>query len=84
MPSLKRKQFVCMTYVIMIMLMVFYQEETYHIVQHCKFYNDCIGPSGVRALPLAASINEGDHYFRYFNLLSSFFHRFSKPQKGLL
>ena len=24
-----------------------------------------IGPSGVRALPLAAGINEGGHYFRY-------------------
>jgi hypothetical protein len=29
-----------------------------------------IGPSGVRALPLAAGINEGGHYFRYY---SSFF-----------
>ena len=26
-----------------------------------------IGPSGVRALPLAAGINEGGHYFRYFS-----------------
>ena len=25
------------------------------------------GPSGVRALPLAAGINEGGHYFRYFS-----------------
>ena len=25
-----------------------------------------IGPSGVRALPLAVGINEGGHYFRYF------------------
>jgi hypothetical protein len=25
-----------------------------------------IGPSGVRALPLAAGINEGGQYFRYF------------------
>jgi hypothetical protein len=24
-----------------------------------------IGPSGVHALPLAAGINEGGHYFRY-------------------
>ena len=24
------------------------------------------GPSGVRALPLAAGRNEGGHYFRYF------------------
>ena len=27
-----------------------------------------IGPSGVRALPLAAGINEGGHYFRYIIL----------------
>ena len=26
-----------------------------------------IGPSGVRALPLAAGINVGGHYFRYFS-----------------
>jgi hypothetical protein len=26
------------------------------------------GPSGVSALPLAAGINEGGHYFRYFGL----------------
>ena len=25
-----------------------------------------IGPSGVRALPLAAGRNKGGHYFRYF------------------
>ena len=25
-----------------------------------------VGPSGVRALPLAAGINEGGHYFAYF------------------
>jgi hypothetical protein len=30
-----------------------------------------IGPSGVRALPLAAGINKGGHYFRYFSF--SFF-----------
>ena len=30
-----------------------------------------IGPSGVRALPLAAGTNEGGHYFRYiFHFLS--------------
>ena len=28
-----------------------------------------IGLSGVRALPLAAGINEGGHYFRYFLFL---------------
>ena len=28
-----------------------------------------IGPSGVRALPLAAGINVGGHYFRYFSTL---------------
>ena len=27
--------------------------------------NSGIGPSGVCALPLAAGINEGGHYFRY-------------------
>jgi hypothetical protein len=27
-----------------------------------------IGPSGVRALPLAAGRNEGGHYFSYFFL----------------
>ena len=27
-----------------------------------------IGPSGVRALPLAAGINVGGHYFWYINL----------------
>ena len=26
-----------------------------------------IGPSGVRALPLAAGINKGGHYFRYWS-----------------
>ena len=25
-----------------------------------------IGPSGVRALPVAAGTNKGGHYFRYF------------------
>ena len=35
-----------------------------------------VGPSGVRALPLAAAINEGGHYFRYLLLLScSSYHR---------
>ena len=29
-----------------------------------------IGPSGVHALPLAAGIDEGGHYFRYFANLS--------------
>ena len=33
-----------------------------------------IGPSGLRALPLAAGINEGGHYFAYiFPLLIFFF-----------
>ena len=26
-----------------------------------------VGPSGVRALPLAAGINEGGHYFSYWS-----------------
>jgi hypothetical protein len=39
----------------------------------------------VRALPLAAGINEGGHYFRYFSFSFLFFsyHRYSKTQKGL-
>jgi hypothetical protein len=31
-----------------------------------------IGPSGVRALPLAAGINEGGHYFAYYSSFFSF------------
>ena len=57
-----------------------------------------IGPSGVRALPLAAGINEGGPSMlrapaeqtkvatvlgTFFHLLSSCYHRYSKPQKGL-
>ena len=43
-----------------------------------------VGPGGVSALPLAAGINEGGHYFRYIiPLFSSSCYRFSKPQKGL-
>ena len=43
-----------------------------------------IGPSGVRALPLAAGINEGGHYFRYFSFsYSSSRYPYSKSQKGL-
>ena len=41
---------------------------TLEIIFICK-----IGPSGLRALPLAAGINIGGHYFKYF------FH----SQKGL-
>jgi hypothetical protein len=41
-----------------------------------------IVPSGVRALPLAAGINEGGHYFRYY--FTCWDRRYSKPQKGLL
>ena len=44
------------------------------------------GPSGVRAVPLAAGTNKGGHYFRYFSTSSSYsssYHRYSKPQKGL-
>ena len=32
-----------------------------------------VGPSGVRALPLAAGKNEGGHYFRYFSTSSLLF-----------
>jgi hypothetical protein len=33
------------------------------------YRNGDFGPSGVCALPLAAGINEGGHYFRYFYFL---------------
>jgi hypothetical protein len=36
-------------------------------------YSIHFGLSGVRALPLAAGINEGGHYFRYFSFLFFFF-----------
>jgi hypothetical protein len=41
------------------------------------------GPSGVRALPLAAGINEGGHYFRHFDFFLPR-HHCSKPKNGLL
>jgi hypothetical protein len=46
------------------------------------YYFRYFGLSGVLALPLAAGINEGGHYLRYFSFFS--YHRYSKPQKGLL
>jgi hypothetical protein len=54
-----------------------------------------IGPSGVRALPLAAGINEGGHYFgpsvvrapavsTILGIILVFSYRcYPKPQKGL-
>ena len=36
--------------------------RNYETPCYCTF--NIVGPSGVRALPLAAGINEGDHYFR--------------------
>ena len=43
-----------------------------------------IGPSGVRALPLAAGINIGGHYFRYYSsLVVLFLPPLLKSQKGL-
>ena len=38
-----------------------------------SFIRFCFGPSGVRALPLAAGTNEGGHYFRYFSTSFLFF-----------
>ena len=35
--------------------------------------NDFIGPTGVRALPVAAGTNEGGHYFGYFSTFPPFF-----------
>ena len=39
----------------------------------CPLLTAFFGPSGVHALPLAAGINEGGHYFRYFFPLVVFF-----------
>ena len=50
--------------------------------QYFLFQRAIIGPSGVRALPLAAGMNEGGHYFFPLLILLSY-HRYSKPQKGL-
>ena len=40
--------------------------QNYQLSPRAKVQTD-FGPSGVRALPLAAGINEGGHYFRYFS-----------------
>ena len=41
-----------------------------------------IVPSGVRALPLAAGINEGGHYFRYIFLLLLLATVIQNPRRG--
>ena len=45
--------------------------------------NSGIGLSGVRALPLAAGINEGGHYSRYYWSEQSVLFLLLLPQKGL-
>ena len=42
------------------------------------------GPSGVRALPLAAGTNEGGHYFRYFFPLLFFLPPLFKTTEGVV
>jgi hypothetical protein len=42
-----------------------YTSASSRALQYPSFTWSIIGPSGVRALPLAAGINEGGHYFRY-------------------
>ena len=37
-----------------------------HKAQLSRGQNNNFGPSGVRALPVAAGTNEGGHYFLYF------------------
>ena len=49
----------------------------------CIFTNFDFGPSGVRALPLAAGTNEGGHYFRYFSMSTSLNQLFSAMQINL-
>ena len=43
--------------------------QNFHTAPNLDRRNNILsfGPSGVRALPLAAGINEGGHYFRYFS-----------------
>ena len=43
-----------------------------------------IGPSGVCALPLAAGVNVGGHYFRYFIPLSLLLTAVVKISEGVL
>ena len=43
-------------------------KEDYYFAYIFANHKTNIGPSGVRALPLAAGINKGGHYFRYFFL----------------
>ena len=50
----------------------------------CAQINTKIGPSGVRALPLAAGRNEGAHYFRYFLLLLLLLVPLFKTPEGVL
>ena len=44
-----------------------FQSHILNIPQSVEAHISRIGPSGVRALPLAAGINEGGHYFRYWS-----------------
>ena len=43
--------------------LIFFNVHDYYLYQIPLHF----GPSGVRALPLAAGRNEGGHYFRYFS-----------------
>jgi hypothetical protein len=54
-----------------------------YILIHYITYKPIIGPSGVRALPLAAGINVVAIVLGIIFLLSSFRGPYSKPQKGL-
>ena len=58
-----------------------WSKESYHVEE-----NNCFtfGPSGVSALPLAAGINEGGHYFRYFPLVLVVTAVVQNPRRGCL
>ena len=46
-----------------------YCSSMYHLAYDTVNNSSTFGPGGVRALPLAAGINKGCHYFRYFSFL---------------
>jgi putative effector of murein hydrolase LrgA (UPF0299 family) len=56
--------------VVVVQLVAKQLETTPACFKQYMFIN--FGPIGVRVLPLAASINEGGHYFRYIFLFSCF------------
>ena len=66
------------------MLFAFRLSEVHTLCRQNKVANVFFGPSRVRALPLAAGINVGGHYFRYYStLVVVLLPPLLKSQKGL-